>query len=108
MTVTEYVANFNELVRFTLSIMPTNEARKKKFMLGLRVNVAKQIDSGSHGPKSFADAVQRALRNKSRDKSEPRMALIREEKVVLPVDRSIASGTKRSFEASTGSSRNSE
>ena len=36
------------------------------------------------------------------------MALIREERTVVPTDRSTASGTKRSFRASAGSSRNSE
>ena len=108
MTVTEYVAKFNELARFAPFIVPTNEARKRKFMLGLKVDVAKQIDSGSHGPETYADAVQRALRNKSWDRGEPRMAPIREERAVVPADRSLASGTKRSFGASAGSSRNSE
>ena len=53
MTVTEYVANFNELAYFAPSIMLTNEARKRKFMLGLRVDMAKQIDSSSHGLETF-------------------------------------------------------
>ena len=72
------------------------------------MDVAKQIDSSSHCPKTFADAVQQALRNESWDRGETKMALIREEKVVVPTDRSIASRTKRSFRASTGSSRNSK
>ena len=58
MTVTEYVAKFNELARFALFIMPTDEARKRKFMLGLKVDVVKQIDSGSHGPETYVDVVQ--------------------------------------------------
>ena len=41
MTVTEYVAKFNELACFALFFVPTDEARKRKFMLGLRVDVAK-------------------------------------------------------------------
>ena len=41
MTITKYVAKFNELVSFVLSIGPIDEARKRKFMLGLRVDVAK-------------------------------------------------------------------
>ena len=41
MKVTEYVAKFNELARFTLFIVPTDEAHKRKFMLGLKVDVAK-------------------------------------------------------------------
>ena len=88
--------------------MPTDEARKRKFMLGLKVDMAKQIDSGSHGLETYADVVQRALRNESWDRGEPRMAPIREKRAVVPTDRSIASGTKRSFRASAGSSRNSE
>ena len=108
MTITEYVAKFNELARFAPFIVPTDEARKRKFMLGLKVDVAKQIDSGSHGPETYADAVQRALRNESWDRGEPRMAPIREERAVVPADRSLASGTNRSFGASAGSSRNSE
>ena len=58
MTVTEYVTKFTELVRFAPTIVPTDDARKRKFMLRLRVEVVKQIDSGSHGPRSYADAVQ--------------------------------------------------
>ena len=57
MTVIEYVAKFNELDRFALFNVPTDEARKRKFMLGLRVDMAKQIDSGSHGPDTFTDEV---------------------------------------------------
>ena len=41
MAVTKYGAKFNELARFTPSIIPTDEVRKRKFMLGLRVDVAK-------------------------------------------------------------------
>ena len=58
MTVTEYVAKFNELAYFAPSIVPINEVCKRKFILRLRVDVAKQIDSGSHGLESFTDAVQ--------------------------------------------------
>ena len=58
MMVIEYVAKFNELARFAPSIMPTDKVRKRKFMLGLRVDMAKQIDSGSHDPKIFTNAVQ--------------------------------------------------
>ena len=41
MTVTEYVTKFTELARFARTIVPTDDARKRKFMLGLRVEVAK-------------------------------------------------------------------
>ena len=77
-TVTEYVAKFNELAHFAPSIVPINEAHKKKFMLELKVDGAKQIDSNSHGLETFADTIQRALRNKSGDRGEPRMAPIKE------------------------------
>ena len=74
MTVTEYVTKFTELTRFAPTIVPTDDARKRKFMLGLRVEVAKQIDGGSHGPRSYANAFQRALRNESWDRIEPKTA----------------------------------
>ena len=76
MTVTEYVTKFTELARFAPTIVPTDNARKRKFMLGLRVEVAKQIDGGSHGPRSYADAVQRALGNKSWDRIVSRPGLV--------------------------------
>ena len=78
MTVTEYVAKFNELAHFALSIVQTNEACTGKFMLGLKVD-----------PETFADAVQWALRNKSWDRGEPRMAPIREKRAVVQVIQSF-------------------
>ena len=74
-------------------------------MLGLRVDVPKQIDSGSHDPKSFTDTIYQALRNESWDRGEPRMAPIRDEKVVVLADRCTSSGTKMSFGALIGRSR---
>ena len=41
MMVSGYLAKFNELAYFAPSIMSTDEARKRNFMLGLRVDVAK-------------------------------------------------------------------
>ena len=55
--VTEYVTKFTKLARFAPTIVPTDDVRKRKFMLELKVEVAKQIDGGSHGPKSYADAI---------------------------------------------------
>ena len=86
--------------------MPTNDARKRKFMLGLRVEIAKQIDSGSHGPESYADAVQRALRNESWDKGEPRMAPNKVE--IIHEVKPTLNEAKKSFGASAGGSRNNE
>ena len=88
-----------ELTRFSPTIVPTDDVRKRKFMLGLRVEVAKQIDGGSHGPRSYADAVQRALRNESWDRIEPKTAPNREEMTLLPIERSTRNGLKRSYEA---------
>ena len=61
MTVTDYVTKFIKLARFDPTIVPTDDARKRKFMLGLRVKMAKQIDSRSHRPRSYTDAAQRTL-----------------------------------------------
>ena len=60
--VAEYVTKFEELARFAPTIVPTDEARKTKFMHGLRVDIVKQVDSGATGPQSYSEAVQRALR----------------------------------------------
>ena len=46
MTVPEYTAKFEELTRFSVSIAPTDEVRKNKYMLGLRIDIARQINSG--------------------------------------------------------------
>ena len=62
MSVVEYVAKFDELARFAPTMVPTDEARKLKFMHGLRPDIANWIDSGKEEPESYTDAVQRALR----------------------------------------------
>ena len=61
MTVTEYVAKFTKLAQFAPTIVPTYDAQKRKFMLGLKVEVAKQINNGSNRPRSYVNTVQRAL-----------------------------------------------
>ena len=99
MTVTEYVTKFTKLARFAPTIVPTDDVRKRKFMLGLRVEVAKQIDGGSHGPRSYTDAVQYALRNESWDRIEPKTAPNKEEMALVPIERSMPNGVKRSYEA---------
>ena len=104
--VKEYVAKFTELARFAPTIVPTDDARKRKFMLGLRVEIAKQIDSGSHGPESYADAVQRALRNESWDRGEPRMAPNKVE--IIHEVKPTLNEAKKLFGASAGGSRNNE
>ena len=62
--------------------MPVDDARKKKFMRGLMIDVVKQIDSGSHVPKNYVDVVQRALRTKSCDRTEPKMVLNKDDKAI--------------------------
>ena len=75
-------------------------------MLGLRVEIAKQIDSGSHGPESYADAVQRALRNESWDKGEPRIVSSKVE--IIHEMKPTLNEAKKSFGASAGGSRNNK
>ena len=45
MSVAEYVAMFDELTQFAQTIVPTDDARKMKFIQGLRPKMTKQIDS---------------------------------------------------------------
>ena len=59
MIVTEYMTKFTELARFAPTIVPTDDARKRKFMFELKVEVAKQIGLGSHKTRSYTDVVQR-------------------------------------------------
>ena len=73
-------------------------------MLGLRIDVAKQIDSVSHSLVSFADAVQRTLRNESWYSGEPRIALIKEKKSTALSERSTSGGIKRSSERRSSAS----
>ena len=70
--VTEYTAKFDELAYFTPTIVPTDNARKMKYMHGLRTEIMKQLDCGKEGPESYADAVERALRNDGWDRQEDR------------------------------------
>ena len=62
MTTVEYAAKFKELSQYAPKMIASNDARKMKFMHGLRLEVAKQVDSGEIGRRSYADAVQRAVR----------------------------------------------
>ena len=62
MSVAEYTAKFDSLVKFAPSMVPTDQARKMKYMHGLNVNVVNHVDSGDIRPRTYANAVQRALR----------------------------------------------
>ena len=99
-TVLEYIAKFEELARFSTSITPTDEARKIKYMLRLRIYIARQIDSIKERSESYADAVQRALRFESWNKRKEGSASGREERPAA------LSGTrvnfKRRFSSSSG------
>ena len=68
MSVAEYTAKFDELARFAPTIVPTDDARKMKYIHRLRTEIVKQVDSGKEVPESYADAVQRALRNNRWDR----------------------------------------
>ena len=45
-SVAEYIAKFDELARFVPTIVPTDNARKMKYMHGLRTEIVKQLDTG--------------------------------------------------------------
>ena len=75
MTVTEYTAKFDALARFAPSIVPTDEARRVKYMHGLRIDIVKQVDSGEVGPRSYTDAVQRALRVDGWERRDEKVAV---------------------------------
>ena len=49
MTTAEYAAKFEELSQFAPKMIASNDARTMKFMHGLRLEVAKQVDSGEMG-----------------------------------------------------------
>ena len=61
MTVPKYTAKFDASARFAHFIVPTNKARKVKYLHGLQIDIVKQVDSGEVGPWSYTDVVQRAL-----------------------------------------------
>ena len=98
MTVPEYTTKFEELAKFSASIAPTDEARNNKYMLGLRTDIARQIDSGEEGPKSYADTVQRALRFEIWNKREEGSTFGREERPA------VLSGTRPNFKKRFSSS----
>ena len=70
MTVAKYTAKFDELACFAPTIVPTDDARKMKYMHGLRTEIVKQVDSDKKGPESYANAVQKPLRNNGWDRQE--------------------------------------
>ena len=99
-TVPEYTAKFEEQARFSASIAPTDEAWKNKYMLGLRIDIARQIVSGKEGSESYADAVQRALRFEIWNKREEGSVSGREERSAALLG--IRPNFKRRFLSSSG------
>ena len=60
--VAEYTAKFDDLTRYAPTMVATDDARKMKYMHDLSVEILTQVDSGEVGPRTYPDAVQRALR----------------------------------------------
>ena len=44
MSVAEYTAKFDEVTHFAPSTVPTDDARKMKYMHGFRIEIVKQVD----------------------------------------------------------------
>ena len=58
MTVIEFVVKFSKLSQFSPTIVFTDDTCKRKFILGLMVDLANQIDSGSYELISYANLIQ--------------------------------------------------
>ena len=65
MSVAEYAMKFEELARFSPFMVPTEEARKAKFMHGRKTEIIKYVDSGIVGPLPYAEVVQWAIKVES-------------------------------------------
>ena len=89
LTIVDYVRKFDQLSRFAPDIMMSNQSQKRKFMQGLKPGIAKYVDTGTDGPTSYADAVQRAIQSESWDvKSEekPKIPQIPQENIERPTN----------------------
>jgi len=93
MSVAEYTAKFDSLAWFASSLVPTDQARKMKYMHGLNVNVVNHVDSGDVGPRTYANAVQRALHVAGWNGNEK-----------APASKSAATTPSESADASQGNS----
>ena len=49
LSVAEYVAKFDELAKFSPSMVPTDQSRKMRFMHGLDVEIVRQVDIATLG-----------------------------------------------------------
>ena len=66
-------------------------------MRGLNVEVAKQIDTGSQGPETYSDAVQRALRNESWDRIKTKPVMDKDVETPVPSENTASGEAKRTF-----------
>ena len=62
MTVAEYTGRFDELAQYAPTMVAMNDAKKMKYMHGLSVEIVTQVDSSEVGTRTYAEAVQKALR----------------------------------------------
>ena len=98
MTGAEYTVKFDGLARFAPSVVPSDDARRMRFMQGLNVDVVKQVDSGESSPRSYSDAVQRTLRIDGRDEKVEKSQIAKmytkeNNRAVVPFQ-----GSKRQFQ----------
>ncbi|XP_031258279.1 uncharacterized protein LOC116116325 [Pistacia vera] len=63
-TLKEYSVKFNSLARFVPGIMNTPKLRKDKFVHGLKPEIAQDVMAGVEPPRSYNEALERALRAK--------------------------------------------
>ena len=73
-TVIEYAQKFDQLSRFAPGLVATENERKRRFMKGLRSGLAKLVDAGETGPRTYAEAVERAIRQEMWENVENRQA----------------------------------
>ena len=66
----EYVAKFEELAWYVAKMIAFDDTKKMKFIHGLRLDVVKQVGRREIGPRSYTEAVQRAIRISGWDASE--------------------------------------
>ena len=75
MSVLEYVRQFDQLSRYAPDMVQTETSKVWRFLSGLRPDLAGLVDTGIHGPKSYADAVGHAIRQESWTNAEKNVSL---------------------------------
>ncbi|XP_062114329.1 uncharacterized protein LOC133825393 [Humulus lupulus] len=61
----EYTRKFDHLCRFTPDMVNTESTKVWRFMRGLREEMGKLVDTGKTSLETYAEAVERALRQES-------------------------------------------